>query len=192
MRLTLDPEEIVGGQALQLQLGSIGRDADAAERAGRALVRIQGLLGPDSVYTPLLDGGLGPAERVRLIPWGEPRRPVLEDRPWPGRLPVPSPALVPSHPTSAAAFDEVGNVVRCSERGELSSPPATVAIGDGPPRRVLAATSPWIVHSALPGHGRQAMMRLQVVLERDDDELALLIAGTVGADPQWTVEGDFD
>ncbi|EOD57158.1 DNA polymerase, partial [Amycolatopsis vancoresmycina DSM 44592] len=76
VRLRLDPEEVVGGQALQLQLGSVGRDADAAERAARALVRIQGLLGPDAVVTPLLDGGRGPAERVRLIPWGEPRRPL--------------------------------------------------------------------------------------------------------------------
>ncbi|MFJ7212650.1 hypothetical protein [Amycolatopsis sp. NPDC098790] len=93
VRLTLDPEEVVGGNALQLQLGSMGQDADAAERAGRALARIQGLLGPDAVCTSLLDGGRGPAERVRLVPWGEPRRPMLEDRPWPGRLPTPSPAL---------------------------------------------------------------------------------------------------
>jgi protein ImuB len=192
VRLTLEPEEVVGGNALQLQLGAIGRDADAAERAGRALVRIQGLLGPDSVYTPLLDGGRGPAERVRHIPWGEPRRPVLEDRPWPGRLPVPSPALVPSHPSAAAALDEVGNVVLCSERGEVSYPPATVAIGDGPPLRVLAATGPWIVHPALPGPGRGTLVRLQVVLEGDGEDIALLLAGSIGADPQWTVEGSYD
>ncbi|MEV6877841.1 hypothetical protein [Amycolatopsis sp. NPDC051128] len=49
--------------------------------AARALVRIQGLVGPEAVVTPLLDGGRGPAERVRLIPWGEPRRPVAGDRP---------------------------------------------------------------------------------------------------------------
>jgi protein ImuB len=189
VRLTLDPEEVVGGHALQLQLSAIGQDADAAERAGRALVRIQGLLGPDSVYTPLLDGGRGPAERVRLVPWGEPRRTTLEDRPWPGRLPVPSPALVPSGPVSAAVVDVVGNVVRCSEGGELSSPPVTVAIADGPPRRVLAATGPWIVHPSLPDPRRGTLVRLQVVLEGD---VGLLLAGTLGADPRWTVEGDYD
>ncbi|WP_205661196.1 hypothetical protein [Amycolatopsis vastitatis] len=157
VRLTLDPEEVVGGQALQLQFGAIGQDADAAERAGRALVRIQGLLGPDAVYTPLLDGGRGPAERVRLVPWGEPRRPVLEDRPWPGRLPVPSPALVPSGPVSAAVFDVVGNVVHCNERSELSSPPATVAIGDGPPRRVLGwQTSTTVVRRERYGSGTRS------------------------------------
>ncbi|WP_254896811.1 hypothetical protein [Amycolatopsis sp. Hca4] len=76
----------------------MGHDADAAERAGRALVRIYGLLGPDALCTPQLDGGPGPAERVQLVPRGEPRRTMLEDWPWPGRLPAPSPALgvVPS------------------------------------------------------------------------------------------------
>ncbi|MFI5591187.1 DNA polymerase Y family protein [Amycolatopsis sp. NPDC051758] len=192
VRLTLDPEEVVGGQALQLQLGSIGRDADAAERAGRALVRIQGLLGPDAVVTPLLDGGRGPAERVRLVPWGEPRRPMLEDRPWPGRLPVPSPALVPSRPPVAAVLDAARDVVRCSERGELSYPPATVAIGDGLPRRVLATAGPWIIRPALPGQDRGPLARLQVVLEGDGGDVAQLLTGAVGADPHWTAEGNYD
>ncbi|MFJ7216559.1 DNA polymerase Y family protein [Amycolatopsis sp. NPDC098790] len=192
VRLTLDPEEVVGGNALQLQLGSMGQDADAAERAARALVRIQGLLGPDAVCTPLLDGGRGPAERVRLIPWGEPRRPVLEDRPWPGRLPAPSPALVPSRAASVTVLDDAGDIVCCSERGELDRPPAMVALGDGPPRRVLAVAGPWIVRPTLPGQGRRPLVRLQVVLERDGEDLAMLLAGTVGADPQWTIEGDYD
>ncbi|MGW4393836.1 hypothetical protein ACWEHA_01000 [Amycolatopsis nivea] len=63
------------GEALQLQLGAMGRDADAAERAGRAMVRIQGLLGPEALLTPLLDGGRTPADRARLIPWGDPGQP---------------------------------------------------------------------------------------------------------------------
>jgi protein ImuB len=139
VRLRLDPEEVVGGQALQLQLGSMGRDADADERAGRALVRIQGLLGPDAVVTPLLDGGRGPAERVRLVPWGEPRRPVLEDQPWPGRLPAPSPTVVPRRSVPAVVLDSVGDAVCCSERGELSYPPALVGVDGGPQRQVLAS-----------------------------------------------------
>jgi protein ImuB len=191
VQLTLDPEEVVGGQALQMQLGSMGKDADAAERAGRALVRIQGLLGPDAVVTPVLDGGRGPAERVRLVPWGEPRHAMLEDQPWPGRLPAPLPALVPSRPVSVTVLDAAGNVVRCSERGELSFPPATIAIGDGPPRTVLAAAGPWLVHLALPGQRRRAVVRVQVVLDGDGDDIALLIAGTVGSEPQWTIEGNY-
>ncbi len=188
VRLRLDPEEVVGGQALQLQLGSMGRDADAAERAGRALVRIQGLLGPDAVVTPLLDGGRGPAERVRLIPWGEPRRPVTADRPWPGRLPAPSPTVVSRRP--AVVLDAVGDVVRCTERGELGYPPATVAVDGGPPRCVLGSAGPWIVRPALPlRRGEPPLVRIQVVLEGD---VALLLKAVVGEDPQWTVEGWYD
>lgn len=89
------PEEVVGGQALQLQLGSMGQETGAAERAGRALVRIQGLLGPDAVITAVLDGGRGPGERVRLVPWGEPRQPLAATQPWPGQLPAPSPRSSP-------------------------------------------------------------------------------------------------
>ncbi|GHG41744.1 MULTISPECIES: DNA polymerase Y family protein [Amycolatopsis] len=145
VRLTLDPEEVVGGQALQLQLGAIGQDADAAERAGRALVRIQGLLGPDAVYTPLLDGGRGPGERVRLIPWGEPRRPVLEDRPWPGRLPVPSPALVPADPVSAAGQGVAGsNPV--SPTDTLAGPVSSTPPLTGP----LCCLVPFRLHKAIP------------------------------------------
>ncbi len=191
VRLTLDPEEVVGGNALQLQLGSMGQDADAAERADRALVRIQGLLGPDAVYTPLLDGGRGPAERVRLVPWGEPRHPTLEDRPWPGRLPTPSPALVPSCPASVSVLDAAGDVVRCNERGELTHSPATIVIGDGPPRRVLASAGPWPVRAVSPSRSRPAIVRVQVVVEGTDDDDALLLRADAASNPRWTVEGDY-
>ncbi|MFJ7216098.1 DNA polymerase Y family protein [Amycolatopsis sp. NPDC098790] len=193
VRLRLDPEEVVGGQALQLQFGSLGRDADAAERAGRALVRIQGLLGPGAVVTPLLDGGRGPAERVRLVPWGEPRKPAVEDRPWPGRLPAPSPTRVPPEPPPATVLDAVGDPVACTARGELTYPPATIAVDGGPVRRVLGSAGPWVVHPALPGHrGERPLARVQVVLEGEHDDLALLLRVTVGVDPQWTVEGVYD
>jgi protein ImuB len=107
-------------------------------------------------------------------------------------LPVPSPALVPSRPTSAAVLDVVGNVVHCSERGELSSPPATVAVGDRSPHRVLASAGPWIVHPAPPGQRGRPLVRLQVVLQDDDEDSALLLAAAVGTDPRWTVQGDYD
>ncbi|WP_370967362.1 DNA polymerase Y family protein [Amycolatopsis sp. cg9] len=187
VRLRLDPEEVVGGQALQLQFGSMGRDADAAERAGRALVRIQGLLGPDAVVTPLLDGGRGPAERVRLVPWGEPRAAATADQPWPGRLPAPSPTHVPLHPPPAAVLDATGAEVRCTPRGELTGAPETIAVDDGPPRHVLGAAGPWVVH-----HRGDRLARVQVVLETDDGDVALLLKAMIGDNPQWTVEGCYD
>lgn len=71
--LRLTPEETVTAGALQRGLwGDVG---EADERAGRALVRAQALLGPQAVLTPVLTGGRDPGERVRLVPWGEERAP---------------------------------------------------------------------------------------------------------------------
>lgn len=71
--LRLTPEETVTAGALQLGLwGDVG---ESDERAGRALVRVQALLGPESVVTAVLTGGRDPGERVRLVPWGDDREP---------------------------------------------------------------------------------------------------------------------
>jgi protein ImuB len=75
--LRLVPEETVTAGALQLGLwGDVG---EAGERAGRALVRVQALLGPESVVTAVLVGGRDPAEQVRLVPWGDDRGDVGSD-----------------------------------------------------------------------------------------------------------------
>ncbi|MGI9002532.1 MAG: DNA polymerase Y family protein [Pseudonocardia sp.] len=70
-RLWLVPEETVTAGALQL--GLWGEAGEADERARRVLVRVQALLGPESVVTAVLVGGRDPAEQVRLVPWGEER-----------------------------------------------------------------------------------------------------------------------
>jgi protein ImuB len=70
-RLRLVPEETVTAGALQLGLwGEVG---EADERAGRALVRVQALLGPEAVVTAVLVGGRDPSEQVRFVPWGDDR-----------------------------------------------------------------------------------------------------------------------
>jgi protein ImuB len=70
-RLWLVPEETVTAGALQLGLwGDVG---EADERAGRALVRVQALLGPESVVTAVLVGGRDPAGQIRFVPWGDDR-----------------------------------------------------------------------------------------------------------------------
>ena len=90
-RLRLVPEETVTAGALQLGLwGDVG---EADERAGRALVRVQALLGPEAVVTAVLVGGRDPAERVRLVPWGEDRR-VVDFHP--AAPPPPTPRPPPS------------------------------------------------------------------------------------------------
>jgi protein ImuB len=67
--LRLVPEEVV--VAGRSQLGLWGGDRAAAERAGRALVRLQSLLGSEAVTMPVLQGGRTPDERIAWVPWGE-------------------------------------------------------------------------------------------------------------------------
>jgi len=120
--LRLQPVEVVSAEALQLPLwGGLG--ADDRMRASRALVRVQGLLGADAVQVPVLSGGRMPAERITLTPFGD--EPVLRaplDRPWPGRLPQPAPAVLLDAPVEL--LDSQGNPVRVTDRGMFTGEPA--------------------------------------------------------------------
>ncbi|SFB32436.1 protein ImuB [Amycolatopsis marina] len=205
-RLRLDPEETVAGHSLQLGLwqGSAGAARGlgdepmlAAERAGRAFVRVQGLLGPDSVATAVLGGGRGPAERVRSVPWGD--RPEVSSEPaapWPGRLPAPSPATVYTGQVPATVLDESGAPVELTERQRLTAPPYRVAVEDGPERQVLQWAGPWPVTARWWAPGRQGdKARVQVLLDgggREQGDLALLLLLEEHSNPLWTVEGMYD
>ena len=169
-RLRLVPEETVTAGALQLGLwGDVG---EADERAGRALVRVQALLGPEAVVTAVLGGGRDPAEQVRLVPWGdevasagvrtgpsvagEPPPP-----PWPGRLPAPSPAVVPPEPLPADLCDVAGQPVQLAGPDLLTAPPHTLAVDDEPPVEVRGWAGPWPVAQRwwAPGAWREAGCR---------------------------------
>ncbi len=83
--LRLVPEDVVADRGAQV--GFWGGATEADERAAHGLARVQGLLGPEGVFTAVLRGGRGPAEQVRLVPWGEPR---VADQP-PGGAPSGAP-----------------------------------------------------------------------------------------------------
>ena len=198
--LHLIPEEVVGGQALQRGLwGEPGEDDD---RAGRALVRVQGMLGPDAVLIGVLRGGRDPADRIRLVPWGEdpaaarPADRPWPDRPWPGRLPPPSPSRVPTQPLPAEVLDDAGRLIGVSGRGVLSGVPHRVAVDGHPPRRVLSWAGPWPVEERWwePGGGRRCA-RLQAVLDaepgsgRAGEPLAVLLGCQTG---RWRIEGIYE
>jgi protein ImuB len=189
--LRLEPVEVVEGHALQLDLWRGEGRAEADERAGRAMVHVQGLLGPDAVVTPVLGGGRDPGEQVRLVPWGDERSPRRDpDAPWPGRLPAPSPATVLAEPLPAKVFDEAGALVDISARHELTGRPCQVSVDGARPRRVHAWAGPWATDErwwATPC--RRA--RLQVLLEESekDSQTALLL---VLSGERWTVEGIYD
>ena len=117
--------EVVSAEALQLPLwGGLG--SDDRMRASRALVRVQGLLGQEAVQLPVLSGGRLPAERITLTPFGDESVPsAAPDRPWPGRLPQPAPAVLLDQPVEL--LDSQGNPVQVTDRGMFTGKPARLS-----------------------------------------------------------------
>ncbi|HET6530623.1 MAG TPA: DNA polymerase Y family protein [Actinoplanes sp.] len=95
VRLRLIPDGVL--VHLGLQPGLWGDAGAERERAHRALSRVQGLLGPEAVVTPVLTGGRSADDQVRLVPWGDervpdrPAAPHTETCPGPATVPVLSP-----------------------------------------------------------------------------------------------------
>ena len=118
--LRLVPDEVVPADGRQL--GFWGGDAAARDRADRVLARLQGLLGHDAVVTAVPCGGRTPAERVRWVPWGEPRDddPTGPRRRTSGRARSPGrrPPGVHDPPVAAELLDAEGSAVGVSGRGE--------------------------------------------------------------------------
>ncbi len=137
VRLTLVPDEVVPARGRQL--GLWGARNDRSEEVTRVVGRLQGMLGPDAVTVAEYRGGLGPGERLRLVPaaavdLGE-ERPGAEvhavAEPWPGQVPPPSPARVHPDPLPVDLVDDVGRAVAVDARGEPSAPPVALVVGPG-------------------------------------------------------------
>jgi protein ImuB len=158
--LRLVPDEVL--PATGRQLGFWGGDPAAAERAGRVLARVQGMLGHPAVVTAVPQGGRTPGERVRWVPWGDPREParpldavaapganVREIPLWPGAIPGPAPARVFDPPPPAELLDAAGEVVTVSGRGDPSALPARLrcAALPGNGGEIAAWAGPW-AHAA--------------------------------------------
>ncbi len=147
--LRLQPEEIVAIPARQL--GFFGGDPVAAQRADRALSRVQGMLGYDAVTTMVVQGGRVPTERFVHVPWGEvrtPQRALHEGHvpvAWPGGVPGPAPARVFDPGLDARLLDDHGEPVQVSSRGEALSVPARLVCAalSGGAGKVVAWAGPW-------------------------------------------------
>lgn len=199
--LRIEPDEVIAADALQLDLlGGDSRSAMQADRAGRAMVHVQGLLGPDAVLIGVCGGGRGPRDQVRLVPWGDEQTPAFPaGQPWPGRLPTPSPSTVPPKPVPVTVVDAAGRPVAMTDRQIPTGEPDQVAVNGAPRRAVVAWAGPWPVEQRwwtgllcpVPGADDRSTgvaARFQVVLEPVDDggELGLLLG--VDGDTWW-VEG---
>jgi protein ImuB len=197
--LVLVPDEVVAASGRQL--GFWGGEAREAERAGRALARVEGMLGPDAVTVPEWRGGRGPAERIGRVPlhavdvadrdlrpanatstspsWAEP--------PWPGQVPAPSPASVLAERQPCEVFDASGQPVTVSGRGMASAAPARLSIRGGGWVELAAWAGPWPADERWwdpPSRRRRA--RFQVV---DTSGAAHLLAVEGN---RWWVEAVYD
>jgi protein ImuB len=193
--LRLVPDEVL--PATGRQLGFWGGDAAAADRAGRVLARVQGMLGHPAVVTAVSQGGRTPRERVRWVPWGDPREParpleavaapganVRELPPWPGAIPAPAPARVFDPPSPAELLDAAGEKVTVSGRGDASAAPACVRSAPLPDGggEVTAWAGPW-AHDARWWDRRARSRRAywQVLVATSAGEtVACLVAVTAG------------
>jgi protein ImuB len=182
--LRLVPDEVRGDDGDQLGLWG-GRSA-ADERAARAVTRLTGLVGDRAVLVPAWQGGRLPGDRYGWVPaattdladpddTAERLRPRLDDGPWPGVLPAPSPAVVLPEARPAELADAAGRSVRVSGRGELSAPPATLAIDGRDPRPIAAWAGPWPLDERWwEARQHRRLARLQVVT--DDGTAHLVMA----------------
>ncbi|MEZ5381687.1 MAG: DNA polymerase Y family protein [Microthrixaceae bacterium] len=198
VRLELIPDRVVGATGRQLGFWG-GRDS-AAERARRALARVEGLLGADAVLMLEPAGGRAPGEGVVLVaydtrqehPRGSPGAQAkqgvfpLRVEPWPGRLPAPAPAVVHDPPLPAQVLDVSGRRVGVNGRGEPSAPPMAIQVG-GVRLGIESWAGPWPIDErwwdATEGRRRA---RIQAVT---DDGVARLYTLEAGA---WGVEATYD
>jgi protein ImuB len=185
-RLRLVPVDTVPTGAHQQSLwgGSGAED----ERAHRALARVQTLLGHGSVLVPVVDGGRDPAQRTRLVPWGDDAEPVRSpEQPWPGRLPAPAPSVLLDPPRPAQVLDEAGRPVRVTDRGAVPFPPARFRFG-GDLLAVQSWAGPWPVDERWWSADAQAAVRCQLV---DVSGRAYLVSCAL-PDGGWRVEAIYD
>jgi protein ImuB len=94
--LVLEPKDLSGsGRQMALE-----EDAKGFEETQRTFMEVQAIAGQDNLLVAHPQGGRDPGEQMSWTRWGEeeiaPQREL--SAPWPGRIPRPTPALVPPEP----------------------------------------------------------------------------------------------
>lgn len=189
--LRLHADEVV--KLADLQLGLWGEMSASDRRAARGLDRVRGLLGPNSVHTTMVIGGRSPAQRVQVLPWGEPSpRSITTDSrsmtaPWPGHLPAPAPAIVHCVPISANCAGTDGQPIVVNGRGDLSAPLARIRIGDEPWIAIESWAGPWLSDEFWWDQvNRRRVARFQVLTVDHTAHLCVIDQG------QWWIEATYD
>ncbi|MDT4937298.1 MAG: protein ImuB [Pseudonocardiales bacterium] len=160
----------------------------ADERAHRALARVQTLLGHGSVLVPVLDGGRDPAQRTRLVPWGDEPEPLHSpEQPWPGRLPAPAPSVLLDPPRPAEVLDDAGRSVIVTDRGSVPHPPSRFRFG-AETVGVQSWAGPWPVDERWWSSEARHVVRCQLVDVRGRAYLVTCVL----PEARWQVEAIYD
>ena len=159
------------------------------EHVERGIARLQGMLGPEEVLAPSLQGGRNPRERQLLSPWGERRSTQRNHQlPWPGSIPPPAPAQVFSAPMPSVVLSEDHRPVSITDRGLVSAAPAFVGIGEGSELVPIDAwAGPWPIDELWwdPDQARQ-VARFQVTGLNGSAWLLIV------ENDQWWTEARYD
>ena len=153
-------------------VGRAGRPEDAADCDLVVNATPLGMAGDPTSPVPAAAVDLGARTVVRPGPTG----------PWPGRLPPPSPALVPASPVEVELRAADGTAVAVDGRGTVSAPPARLGRVE-----VVAWAGPWPADERWwdPDRARRRA-RVQVVLADGTAHLLALEGGV------WHREGSYD
>lgn len=197
IQLRLEPTEVRADDGVQL--GLWGGRSQADDWAQRAATRLAGLVGDEQVVVAEWRGGrhpsdvhrwipaslssrLDPGTRPAATPPSEPRRP-----PWPGALPMPSPATVLVEPITVEVLDARQRPVAVSGRGAISAPPVIVRTPVGERWQVVAWAGPWLVDERWwdPARHRR-LARVQLLTDEGSAHLAVLERG------QWWLTATYD
>ena len=159
------------------------------ERIERGVARLQGMLGPEQVLSPSLQGGRNPRQRQVLTPWGERgTRHRAADLPWPGSIPPPAPARVFPEPRPAAVFSTDGCAVGITDRGAITGEPARLRTDDSAEPLVIEAwAGPWPIDELWwEPTGARRVARFQMVAV-DGSAWLLVVEGD-----QWWTEARYE
>jgi protein ImuB len=155
----------------------------------RGIARLQGMLGPEEVLAPSLQGGRSPRDRLLLSPWGERRSSQRNPQlPWPGSIPPPAPARVFATPMPSVVLSEDRRPVKVTGRGLVTAAPAFVSIGEGSEHMPVDAwAGPWPIDELWwdPEQARQ-VARFQIT--GVDGSAWLLVV----ENDQWWTEARYD
>lgn len=179
------------------QDGLWGRRARGEVQAGRAALRVQGLIGADRVLVPVREGGRNPRDRVRTVAWGDETTPVRPpDAPWPGAIPPPLPTLVPLAPRQVVLLGPEGAAAVPKRLHRLTvatlEVPAQASLGWLQPGEyvVVASAGPWPITERWWNGSGQAASWLQVEVEATRGGRGVVLLAF--RQERWWLEGVYD